>query len=159
MSWPVIQALVAAGHVLPKPINRFALAHHAYNAPMSVVRWLLQQGMTFESDLLLCAARAGRVDILQLAYSKRVPITADMISAAASESKWEVLVWACRTGVIFDCAHMQQLLRRKSLAFSFAEQKFELVELLRDLRKRGGPAAAAREEDADRTQKRRKSKR
>ncbi len=143
---------------MPKPLNQFAHSQGAYNAPLSVVRWLLQQGMTFDNDMLLCAARAGRLDILQLAYSKRVPITADMISAAVLESKWEVLVWACRKGVIFDCAHMQQLLRRKSLAFRFAEQKSELVELLRDVRKRGGPAAASRE-DIDRAPKRRKSKR
>ncbi len=157
MLWPVIQALVAAGHVLPKPINRFALERLAYNAPMSVVRWLLQQGMTFDNDMLLSAARAGRLDILQLAYSKRVPITADMITAAASESNWEVLVWACHKGVIFDLAPVQQLLRQKHQTFSFAEQKSELVELLRDVSKRGGAPAASHEEDADRTQKRRKS--
>ncbi len=159
MRWRIMQALVAAGHVLPKPTNRLPLEQYLYHAPVSAVCWLLQQGIVFDSDTLLSAARAGRLDILQLAYSKRVPITAEMISAAALKSKWEVLVWACRNGVIFDCAHMEQLLRQKYQTFSFAEQKLELLELLRDVRKRGGAPAASREEDADRTQKRRRSKR
>ncbi len=116
--WFVIQALVAAGHVLPKPINQFALEHRAYDAPLSVMRWLLQkQGMTFESKMLVEASRSGRVDILQLAHNMRVPITADTITAAGEELKWGVLVWACRNGVPIDCARMQNLLRRPIMKF------------------------------------------
>ncbi len=151
--WPVIKALVAAGHVLPKPIYQFALKHHVGDEPLSTWRWLLQQGMPFDSAVLLSVAGSGRLDVLQLAYSNRVPITADIITEAARQSRWAVLVWACRNGVIFDCAHIQQLLlRQKYLRFSFDEQKSELLELLQDMRKHDGPAA-------DRAQKRRTSKR
>ncbi len=63
---------------------------------MSAVRWLLQQGLTFDCQLILQAARFGRVDILQPAHSVRVPITADMITEAISHKNWEVLVWASK---------------------------------------------------------------
>ncbi len=157
MDWSVIKALVAAGHVLPLPINKFSRARHAHNAPLRVVRWLLQQGMTFDDEMLRMAAQAGRVDILQLAHSMRVPITLDTITAAARKSHWEVLVWACRNGVPVECTRILHLLRHEHyISFTFDEQKAELVSLLQDVQQQ-----VVREEDADgakRAQKRRKSK-
>ncbi len=153
--------------MLPKPINQFARMQGAHHAPLSVVRWLLQQGMNFDFKMLREAAHAGRVDILQLAHSMRVPITADMIAEAALNSKWEVLVWASRNGVPIDYAHIQHQLLLQSRKFIYPEQRAELLHLLRHVYKHEPPAAAAAapEEDADGTgganlaQKRRKSKR
>ncbi len=129
MDWSVVQALVAAGHVLPKPINAFAVKHHAFNAPMSVVRWLLQQGMTLEGGILLDAARAGRLDVLQLAQNMHIPITVDEIHVACSNSHWEVLSWACRHGVPVDWERLQKLLLVKGLRFKSEEQKTEVISL------------------------------
>ncbi len=160
--WDVMKALVAAGHVLSKSANQIARIHLSPDSPLSAVRWLVQQGMTFDSELLAWSARAGRVDMLQLAHNMRVPITAEVITAAAAESNWEVLVWASRNGVPIDCARLQQLLRQKRSKFKFPEQKAELLALLRDVRKR---TLAHTEEkvdgagDAKRPQKRRKAKR
>ncbi len=90
--WSVIQALVAAGHSLPEDINLFVHTHRVCDtATLSVVRWLLQQGMVFDIEMLMKAAQLGRVDIVQLAHTNaRVPITAAMIDAAARNNKWEV---------------------------------------------------------------------
>ncbi len=161
--WPVIQALVAAGHVLPKHINQFARACKVHDAPLSAVRWWLQQGMTFDDEMLLQAARCGRVDILQLAHSihmrGRVRITAAMITAAAQESKWQVLVWACRNGVPVDDTLMEQLQSLKPIDdnFAFAKQKAELVSLLRRVRE-CGPDVALRKKDADGAKRAQKSR-
>ncbi len=137
------------------------LAFLVVYAPLSVVRWWLQQGMTFDGEMLLQAARCGRVDILQLARSMRMRITAAMITAAVQGSKWQVLVWACRNGVPVDDTLMEQLQSIEPIYFAFAEQKAELVSLLRRVRE-CGPDVAARKKDADgakRAQKRRKSNR
>ncbi len=132
------------------------LAFLVVYAPLSVVRWWLQQGMTFDGEMLLQAARCGRVDILQLAHSMRmrgrVRITAAMITAAAQESKWQVLVWACRNGVPVDDKLMEQLQSLKPINFAFAKQKAELVSLLQRVHEKDA-------HDAKRAQKRRKSKR
>ncbi len=133
MSWLVIQALVAAGHALPTPINTFALRHGAFNAPLSLVRWLLQHGMTFDHDMLQMAAQSGRVDIIQLAHSMRVPITPDIITAAAKTSHWEVLVWACRNGVPVEHTRILHLDQLNRVDFKFDEQHAELVSLLQDV--------------------------
>ncbi len=76
------------------------------------------------------AARAGRVDILQLAHSMRVPVTAEMITAAALDSKWNVLVWACRNGVPVDCTRMWEVLLQEDAVFVSGAQKMELLALL-----------------------------
>ncbi len=137
MPWRVIQALVSAGHSIPKPINLFARAHDLRLRwlPLSVVRWLLQQGMTFSSEILMDAAIGGRVDILQLAHSARAPITTTLIDEAAIALQWPVLVWACRNGVPVDCINLEQLVRQSS-KFDFPEQKVELLSMLRGVRKR-----------------------
>ncbi len=156
MPWSVIQALVSAGHLLPKDINQFALKHDIIEASLSVVRWLLQQGMRFDSEILSEAARAGRVDILQLAHTMCVPITADMINTGT----WEVVIWACRNGVPVNSTILQQLVRTTDL-FDFPEQKAELLSLLRSVRKHQPPVPADSDGagDGSRAHKRRKSKR
>ncbi len=153
-----MQALVAAGHILPKHINQFARI--AFDTPLSVVRWLLQQGMTFENEMLMNIARFGRVDILQLAHSIHVPITADMIAAAAISSHWNVVIWACRNDVPVDCACIQQWLGQIQLLFQYPEQQEELLSLLRHTSKHQEQRAQGdRAGAAIRPQKRRKSKR
>ncbi len=130
-SWSVIQALVAAGHTLPKPLNRFAIRGAVHAAPLSVVRWLLQHGMSLDTELLTHAAQADRVDILQLAHAQGAPIAAEVIEAATASGKWEAVVWACRNGVAFDIDRVQLRLRNCS-------SKPELLAMLQDMRTRGG---------------------
>ncbi len=134
----VIQALAAAGHVLPLQHNTDVRIDFLQ---LSVVRWRLQQGILPDSQLLHKAAFAGRTDILQLAHTLRLPITADMIRAAATKSKWEVLVRACRNGVPFDYERMQQLLRQKDPRHDFydQEQQAELLSLLQHMHEHASP--------------------
>ncbi len=113
-------------------------------------------GMTFDAELLLEAARAGRVDILRLAHSMHTPITSDMIHSAVLNSHFEVLIWACKNGVPVDRARMQRLIRKSNtLEYKFQKQDTELLCLLRNAHKRGkstlpehenvdGPAFATR---------------
>ncbi len=111
MSWPVYLALATDGHVLPQPLTRNAVgAPCPHYSPLGPVRWMLQQGaMKIDRELLLNAARCGREDILQLAQRMHEHIAPDVIEWAAKFSAWETLVWACRSGVPFDYARMQQV--------------------------------------------------
>ncbi len=128
-SLSVIQALVAVGHVLPKPINLFAF-EPLVHLRLSMVRWLLQQGVTLDAEVLTAAAVVGRVGILQLAHTLGAPIAAEVIDAAITNANWHVLVWACRNGIAFDNARARQQVR-KAGTFTYSTQRDELLSLLK----------------------------
>lgn len=161
VSWSFMQALVAAGHQLPEPLDfiwsprirgsPWRLSRMVF-VPMSAMRFLLQHGMRLNTELLTEAANCDRVDILQLAHAQGIPVTEKMIEAATASSRWSVLVWACRSGFTFHSAVVRQHLTNGY--FDNAEYKADLFALVQ------GPAIAnaSTATSAERSKKRRKSK-
>ncbi len=105
--------------------------------PLSLVRCLLQQGLSFSEEVLESAARHGRSDILQLAFSSghASRITADMISIGAAHHRWPVVVWAARNNIALDLTRLLAIVNTaEGRWFAFRSQRAELRSYLTQLR-------------------------
>lgn len=126
--------LAETGHRMPFPANELAERNDFGAAPMSVVRWLCQIGMTFSDAILRLAVEAGRVDILRFALAHTGTGTLQMrsahIEAAAARGQWPVVVWAVRHAIAFNRKRVAEIVEMAGRRFAYEEQRGELLTLL-----------------------------
>ncbi len=112
--WSVYEALAHSGHMLPTPINQFAVDRNFITAPLSVTRWLAQHGgLTFDCEILSLAAMHSREDILHFAHDNGANLSDIHLAIfnAAIAGNWHVVVWCSRNriGHSIDWSHLQKI--------------------------------------------------
>ena len=67
-------------------------------ASVEVLRWLSQQGVTFDSFTMYAAAERNHFAAMQYLHSVGCPWSVDIVSFAAERGDFEMLRWACEHG-------------------------------------------------------------